>query len=240
MGRIAMLCAGGWLWLALLLQPARAGDPVALQGADLLRLSGVAILSVDGRPLCTAVLIAPDQAVTAAHCVANRDTGDQVSPAALTLTFRPGTDQASIARVAALAVPPDIPSTAPVQSLADLTPDLALLILASALGPDQAQPLSVEPWPDPIGAFVDIAGYERDGPPGLWLREGCMGVEAGSGVALVTCDVVAGLSGAPVLLQGRPEDAPRLVATVSSRGQGAAFVVAIAPHLPTLRAQVAR
>ena len=84
-------------------------------------------------------------------------------------------------------------------------------------------------WPNPIGDFVDIVGYKRDGPMTATIREGCMAVETGDGATVVTCDVISGLSGAPVLLSENPALPPRLVASVSSRGQGAAFVVTIPP-----------
>ena len=98
--------------------------------------------------------------------------------------------------------------------------------------------------PDPLGSFVDIVGYERGGPAGATLRDGCTAIQAQDGVVAVTCAVVSGLSGAPVLLSGDPDQPPTLVAIVSSRstgpGQALAFVVTLAPHLAELRALIGK
>lgn len=239
MGRTATgaTLALGLTWLCL---AAAAETPsLAPDGAAQGRLQGVAVLQVDGRAVCTAILIAPDEATTAGHCVADRATGDMADPAALTLVFRPLGADPVLRQVQALAVPPAYRSDQPILSLGDLAPDLALLSLVPAPDQPAITPLAPEAWPNPMGAFVDIAGFEREGAPGLRLREGCMVIEAEAGVAVATCDVVAGLSGAAVLLQDRPDDPPRLVASVSSRGQGAAFVVEIAPWLSSLRQDLA-
>jgi len=49
------------------------------------------------------------------------------------------------------------------------------------------------------------------------------------------CDLTTGISGGPVMLSSGAGDPQRLVASVSSRSQGATFAVAIAPHLALLR-----
>ena len=208
---------------------------VTPDGAALDRLAAVAVLQVNGRAVCTALLIAQDEATTAGHCVANRGTGKLADPATLALVMRPNDPNPTLRRVQALAVPEAYRSDQPIRSIGDLAPDLALLRLVP--DPDQPAiaPLTPEAWPLPTGAFVDIAGFERAGAPGLRLREGCVVIDAEAVVAVAGCDVVAGLSGGAVLLQDRPDAPPRLVASVSSRGQGAAFVVEIAPWIGRLR-----
>jgi hypothetical protein len=56
----------------------------------------------------------------------------------------------------------------------------------------------------------------------------------------VTCDLITGLSGSPVVLSQSPDSPLRLVASVSARGIGVGYVVTIAPHLAELRALIAK
>lgn len=237
-------CRVLWAWVLCLvaLQPlaAEVSAPRPLTADEAPRWRGVGALQVAGKPTCSAVLISDHEAITAAHCVVDRASGHRVDPQDFTLVL--GQDVggfAAVRKVAATAFPPAYVTIRSVLDLGDLSTDLALLVLAPPVTPDEAAPLAVANWPQPMGDFVDIVGYERDGPGSASLREGCTVVQAEGGVAVVTCDVIAGISGAPVLLQARPDDPPRVVATVSSRGQGLAYVVAIAPRLAELRALIA-
>jgi protease YdgD len=210
-----------------LVAAASRAEGVALTGAAAARFEGVAALSVAGRRLCSAVLVAPDLAVTAAHCVAGRPAQE------LRLDF----GAAGQARgVRALAWPEAHVPGRPAGTYEDLSSDLALLALEA---PVTLAPLTVTPWPRPTGDFADIVGFERDGPEGPVLREGCMALLERAGVVVLDCAVVAGLSGAPVILQTRPEDLPVLVAIVSSQGEGRAYVVVLALQLAALKARLA-
>lgn len=205
------------------------------------RWRAVGSLRVFGKRSCTAVLISDVEAITAAHCVVDRATGKRVFPASFILVLGQRADGfAAVRKVTAVAFLPGFVSPEPITDLYGLSTDLALLELDMPVGADEATPLPVANWPDPIGAFVDIIGYERDGPASATIREGCMAIKTGDGVTVVTCDVITGLSGSPVLLQQDPADPPQLVASVSSRGQGEAYVVAIAPRLAELRDLIAR
>ena len=198
--------------------------------AEAMRWRAVGSLQVAGHQACTAVLISELEAITAAHCVVDRATGQRVALATFSLVLGQRADGfAAVRGVAAAAFPPEYVSLEPISGLVGLSPDIALLQLDAPVTADEAAPKTVVDWPNPIGAFVDIVGYERDGPMTATIREGCMAVETGDGVTVVTCDVISGLSGAPVLLSENPAFTPHLVASVSSRGQGAAFVVTIAP-----------
>jgi protease YdgD len=235
--------------LALLVIGIAAAGPSAsekitqrLIGSDeATRWRGVGSFHVSGKPSCTAVLISDIEAITAAHCVVDRTTGQRVDPAFFTLVLGQRADGfAAVRKVTAVAFSPGFLSTVPITDLGGLSTDLALLALDYPVTPDEAAPLQVTDWSDPIGAFVDIVGYERDGSRSATIREGCMGIQDGQGVAVVTCDVITGISGSPVVLRDRPEDPPRLVAAVSSGAEGAAIVVAIAPRLAELRGLIAR
>ena len=200
----------------------------------------VAALLVEGQQSCTASLISATEAITAAHCVVDRASGARVLPENITLVLGQSADgQAALRGVAATAFPPDYLSKAPITDLSGLSADVALLQLDAAVAPDDAAPLPIADWPDPLGSLVDIIGYERGGPRSATLRENCLAVEAGPGVTVVACDVISGLSGAPVVLHD-PSGTARLVGAVSSRGNGMAYVVTIAPHLAELRGIIAK
>ena len=205
------------------------------------RWAGVGSLRVAGRPACTAFLISPVEAITAAHCVVDRDSGRQILLGYFVLVLgQRDKSYAAWRKVTDVAFLPGFVSHDPIVTPNGLSTDLAILHLDRPVTADEAAPLQVADWPDPIGAVVDIVGYERGGPKTATIREGCRGVETGAGVTAVTCDVITGLSGSPVLLQASPDTPPRLVASVSSRGQGVAFVVAIAPRLAELRGLIAK
>ncbi len=205
------------------------------------RWFGVGSLRVAGRRSCTAVLISPTEAVTAAHCVVDRASGRRTEPRYFKLVLGQGVRSYSAVRsVVATAFLPGFVSREPITDFSDLSADLALLRLDRPVTPTEAQPFVVADWPEPVGAFVDIVGYERDGPKAVTRRQGCLAVKSGKGVIVVTCEVITGLSGSPVLLDSPSGGPPQFVATVSSRSGDHAFVVAIAPRLAELRALIAK
>lgn len=222
---LALALAGGRL-------AADALEAQVLTEAAARDFAGVLELSVDGRRACSAVLIAPDQAVTAAHCVAH------VAPQAVLLARSPGlAGGAAGHEVAAIVLPEGYDPEREARQLEDLSSDLALLTLGASVGVAEASPFTPQPWPDPLGAFADILGFQRAGPGAMVRREGCMALGGAAGVVVLNCDVVSGLSGAPVFLQGKPDASPTLVAIVSSRTEGRAYVVSLAPAIAALQAR---
>ncbi|MBI1170771.1 trypsin-like serine protease [bacterium] len=210
------------------------------------RWLGLGVLYVNGRNVCSAELISATEATTAAHCVYNRRTGAYTPTAGMELALgqRNGR-RAAVRGVHAVAVPPGYAAPGPWANLAILPLDIALLVLDAPVTPQEAQPFRLIDWPDTTGFVVDIAGYEHPMPYHPMIRQGCPVTESATGVALVGCDVVGGLSGAPVVLSLNEDDPPDLLAEVSSRGRtsagsGVAYVVQIAPHLAALRALIAR
>ena len=248
MGKAGQTCGANLLLAALLslsgLVPG-AAEGVArrmVSDAEAARWRAVGTLNVAGHRACTAALISDHEAITAAHCVYNLATRLRTDPAAFQLVLgQRGDYHAAVRGVRATAFLPGY-ATGPKTGFATMSVDVALLELDVPVSPDEAVPLEVVDWPTPIGYFVDIVGYERGGPDAATIREGCTAIDSAEGVTAVTCDVVSGLSGAPVLLRENPDDSPRLVATVSSRdtggGAGLAYVVSIVPLLAELRAQI--
>ncbi len=242
MGRTGQRCAA--LMLLALAWPLAAGSEGVVIGAEAAaRWRAVGSLTVAGHRVCSAALISDHEAITAAHCVVNRQTGLRTPAAALHLVLgQTAAGQAAVRGVVASAVLPDYLASRAEGGLGNLVYDTALLVLDAPVSAGEAMPLEVVDWPKPVGDFVDILGYEKAGPDAVTLREGCTALDSLDGVTTVNCAVVAGLSGAPVLLNAYPDAPPILVATVSSRSMGAAtsltFVVTVAPRLAALRALI--
>lgn len=198
--------------------------------------TGVGSLRVAGRHSCTAVLISPTEALTAAHCVVDHQSGKRVVPALYRLVLGQRADGfAAVRGVRATAYLPGFVNNQTAIGLEILATDLALLALDSPVSAAEATPVPLQDWPDPLSALVDIVGYERGGSLNATIREACRAIDTGSGVTTLGCDAIVGISGAPVLLRLGAGEVPRLVASVSSRGKSGALVVAIAPHMAELR-----
>ncbi|MEO8241258.1 MAG: trypsin-like serine protease [bacterium] len=231
-----------WPVLAmLLLTLARQGDAQTLRRvltpAEASAWRAVGSLNVLGAEACTAILISPHEAITAAHCAVDSNTG-KLRPVGLyqLILGQTSDNQSRRYRIAASAVLPGYLADDKTNALAGIASDLALMTLATPVDPKDATPMVVAGWDKPIGDFVDILGYERGGPVDVTIREGCMVLDSLSGVSVANCSVISGLSGGPVVLSAPPGAAPTLVAVVSSTGQGHAYVVTVAPHLAELRA----
>lgn len=198
--------------------------------------TGVGSLKVAGRHSCTAVLISPSEAITAAHCVVDHITGRRVVPALLRLVLgQRNNGYAAVRGVRATAYLPGFVNAEAFVGPAKVATDLALLALDHPVLATEATPVPLSEWHAPLSGPVDIVGYERGGPLSATIREGCLTLDTTAGVTSLGCDVITGISGAPVLVRPAVGDLPQLVASVSSRNQTAAFVVAIAPHLAELR-----
>jgi V8-like Glu-specific endopeptidase len=234
------------LGLALATPLLAEGTVRPLSAVEAARWLGVGVLYVNGKSVCSAELISATEATTAAHCVYDRRTGVHTPASGMRLVFGPRNGGlAAVRGVRAAAVLPGFTAPGPRTALNTMPWDIALLALDAPVMPQTVRPFHLVDWPDPNGSSVDIVGYERPMPDHPRIRQGCRVAESSMGVAAATCAVVAGLSGAPVVLSFDTSAPPLLVAEVSSSGtaqggQGLAFVVTIAPHLATLRALIGR
>lgn len=222
------------------------GTARPLTDAEAPRWQGVGVLYVNGKSVCSAELISATEATTAAHCVYDKGTGVHTPPGSMQLVLGPRNGSlAAVRGVRAVAVLPGFTAPGPRTALNTMPWDIALLALDVPVMPQTALPFRLVDWPNPSRSAVDIVGYERPMPDHPMIRRGCRVTESSMGVAAATCPVVAGLSGAPVVLSFGANDPPLLVAEVSSRetaqdGQELALVVTIAPHLAVLRALIGR
>lgn len=187
---------------------------------------------------CSAVLIAPDLALTAAHCAGGAVSG----PRAMQLHFRPDRPPPTFrVTVRAVAFHADHMQDGTRRlDAANAHADLAILRLVRPVPPEIATPIPVaiggedgDGQPD----LVAIYGYVNGEPDFLRGHPGCALRTLGPGLLGSDCRVVGGLSGAPVL-SGRPGSwrvEGITVATLDATWAGAplrAFIADVAPWPP--------
>lgn len=151
---------------------------------------------------CTGVLVAPDRAVTAAHCLFNGRTGRFLQPGSVHFVL--GYDRGTYAfRTVAKAIRMD-PAQDGTRSLGTAPRDWAILELAET-APATIPPMPLAPGPPALGAALMAAGFGRDRAHALTIAEGCRyrgGAEAG--LIAATCPIVQGYSGGPLIdVEGR-------------------------------------
>ncbi|WP_425070738.1 trypsin-like serine peptidase [Sagittula sp. S175] len=195
--------------LVLTLAPAAQADVQEAVGR--LNLSGYR-----HREMCTASLVAPDLALTAAHCVTSpsdgylKRLGDMVFVAGWNGETTTGT-----ARIKSVDVHPQ----AYHDGGFDLRHDIALITLAEPLSPAPV-PLGSGGLPGPL----TLMGYQRSAPHHLTETPYCYGDETFA-IWRIRCRVEPGQSGGPVL-SGEGKDR-RIVAVISAVVEEEALVVPV-------------
>jgi protease YdgD len=159
--------------------------------------TAVALLQVPGLGRCSAALVAPDQVLTAAHCLWNPANGRWEPPSAVHVLSRynagsyAGHVLASSYRIA-IGFDPAHPDR-------NRAADAALVTLAGPLGsPGDALPLVTTDLPERTP--VALAGYNRDRAEVLEADTGCRIVRYVQGLVQHDCDGTFGTSGAPLLV----------------------------------------
>ncbi|MFT3973267.1 MAG: trypsin-like serine protease [Amaricoccus sp.] len=208
----------GLLALLLLLAgasvAAAAGPGRRMLGEDeAVPFRGVGRVNIAGSRFCTGTLIAPDQVLTAAHCLYNPLTGARVAPNEIRFVAGLRIEKkAAMRRVVRAVADPDFAFGR--AGPAGVAADLALLVLAVPIPAKAAEPFATGTLGP--GPFT-IVSYGKDRPQAPSI-EGPCGLISGYGAGLaLDCAVTEGVSGAPVF-EGEG-DARRLVAVISAMGR---------------------
>lgn len=191
-----------------------------------------------GASFCSATLIRENLVLTAAHCVYHPRTSRPF--AADDLTFLAGLRNGhaeAVRNVRRIMVLPDYrPEEGPDFDM--IGRDIALLELAMPISMASIVPISVArtPWREDRVTVVSY-GREREGYASI--EEGCEFLDRQDSVRSLTCEVVSGASGSPVLRvnQGRAEVVAVISASAQSRQGDISLAVMLDAHLATLMAQ---
>lgn len=217
--------------------PVLAQDQRMITQAEAPLWNAVGRLNVAGNRFCTATLISPDEAITAAHCLFHPVTHHRAEPQDIRFVagFRRNT-YAALVGISAVAISPLFAYQGLYADLPSIPYDLALLKLDRALLPSEVTPLAIAEWP--AGQIsVDIIGYGRDRPQIASIRVGCPYLSDDAGVKLMDCAVVPGLSGAPAVVSGSQSLVALVSTSIGPRVKGTqSLLVPIAPRLAALRA----
>ncbi len=178
-----------------------------------------------GMSFCTATLIAPDLVLTAAHCLFT-EAGARIADGDLTFSagLRHGRAEA-IRGVAQSQVPQGYARPVGQADMQAIAQDLALLRLDRPVSAATVRPIAVGAQAPLLSAVTLVSyGAEREAFPSI--EDECRVLSGFDAVQVLSCHVVSGSSGAPVMRMGA--DGPQIVAIVSGRSDMAEGDVTVA------------
>jgi protease YdgD len=220
---------------------AQEADPLTplVTGDDAAGWEAVGRIDIDGKGFCTGALIAPDLVLTAAHCLFDRGSGEQIGAERFQFLAGYRNGRALYYRDVRRAVPHPayaLPAEDDVQRSAY---DLALLELSQPILSTQVRPFEVLPDAEMAGE-VAIVSYAFDRAEAPSLQQLCDVLGAQDSLYVMACDVDFGSSGAPVF---RLDDGvARIVSVISAKAEYEGERVAIGTMLDlplaTLRAEL--
>ncbi|WP_420585393.1 trypsin-like serine peptidase [Ruegeria sp.] len=196
-------------------------------------------LDINGAGFCTGTLIAPALVLTAAHCLFDKETGQQIDLSQVEFLAAWRFGQASAYRAARQAViHPDYEFTNRGSS-DGLWADIALIELWQPIRNTSVIPFETGNRPA-RGEEVGVVSYAQDRADAPSLQEVCSIMTRRGDVMVMSCDVEFGSSGAPVFsFEG---ERPRIVSVVSAKaeynGKRVAVGAPVEGALPLLHAEL--
>ncbi|MBF9043526.1 trypsin-like serine protease [Rhodobacterales bacterium HKCCE4037] len=191
-----------------------------------------------GISFCSATLIAPDLVLTAAHCVFHPETHARLNPEDFSFLagLRNGRAEA-IRQVRRAAIMPGYRhDRGPDLDMIGL--DLALLELRQPVSPASIPAIAASGTLNEDG-LVTVISYGEDREAYASIEEGCEILAAQGLVRSLSCEVVRGASGAPILRveQGRPEVVAVMSAIGLVDGENVSLAVMLDGQVDTLLEQ---
>ena len=210
-----------------------------LTGDDSRGWEAVGRLNIAGRNMCTGALIAPDLVLTAAHCLFDKSSKQQVD--ATTIEFLAGWRggrASAYATVKRAVLHPDYTFAVDSNDIR-VRNDIALLQLMRPIHKTSITPFSTGERPRK-GADVDVVSYAHDRSDSPSIQENCRVLARQSGTLVLSCDVDFGSSGAPVFVVN--DGVPRIVSVVSAmaevNGRKVSLGTSLEEPLAVLKAQL--
>ena len=192
-----------------------------------------------GVSFCSATLVAPDLVLTAAHCGFHPETSELIDPE--DFTFLAGLSHGRVEAVRqvrrATVMPGYIHERGP--EIEMIGRDLALLQLRQPIPLASITPIAAAEGRARDGA-VTVVSYGRDREAFASIEEGCEILARQDSVRSLSCEVVNGASGSPILRvnQGRAEVIAVMSAAGNVDGEDISLAVMLDGQLDTLIEQV--
>ncbi|PZQ97181.1 MAG: trypsin [Cereibacter sphaeroides] len=201
--------------------------PVALQaeesalrkletGDDSRGWNGVGRLNLGDKGFCTGTLITPQLVLTAAHCMFDKETGQQIDPAEIEFLAGWRNGRAAAYRgVRRAVVHPKYVFDAQ-DRLDRVAHDLALLQLDQPIRLPSISPFETDARSGE-GDEVGVVSYAQDRSEAPSLQQVCHVLGRQPGVFVLSCNVDFGSSGAPVF--SLKDGVARIVSVVSAKAE---------------------